>query len=81
MNIIERGKEGFSIPIKNWVKKELKPMMLDSLSEKNVKEKGYFDSQFVNRLVDEHLQGRENHSHRLWALMVFHMWHDLYMKN
>lgn len=79
MQIIERGKEGFSIPIKNWVKQELKPMMLDALSERNVKDKGYFDPVFVNRLVQEHLSGRENHSHRLWALMVFHMWHDLYM--
>ncbi len=80
MNIIERGKEGFSIPIKNWVKNELKPMMMQALSEQNVKDKGFFDPQFVNRLVDEHLKGRENHSHRIWALMVFHMWHDLYMK-
>ena len=81
LQIIERGKEGFSIPIKNWIKNEIKPIMLDSLSEKNVREKGYFDPQFVNRLVDEHLQGKENHSHRIWALMVFHMWYDLYMKN
>ena len=79
--ILERGKEGFSIPIKNWIKNELKPMMLESLSEKNVKEKGYFDPQFVNRLVDEHVKGKENHSHRLWALMVFHIWYDLYMKS
>ncbi len=80
LNIIERGKEGFSIPIKNWVKKELKPHMMDALSERNVKDKGYFNPNYVNRLVQEHLVGRENHSHRLWALMVFHMWHDLYMK-
>ncbi|MBN1464592.1 asparagine synthase (glutamine-hydrolyzing) [candidate division KSB1 bacterium] len=81
LSIIERGKEGFSIPIKNWIKNELKPMMLESLSEKNVKEKGYFDPQFVKRLVSEHLKSRENHSHRLWALMVFHLWYDLYMKH
>jgi asparagine synthase (glutamine-hydrolysing) len=79
--IIQRGKEGFSIPIKNWLKNELKPLMMFSLSEKNVREKGFFDPQYVNRLVDEHVQGRENHSHRLWALMVFHIWHDLYMKD
>ncbi|MBN1560738.1 asparagine synthase (glutamine-hydrolyzing) [candidate division KSB1 bacterium] len=81
LTVIERGKEGFSIPIKNWLKNELKPMMLESLSEKNVVEKGYFDPQFVNRLVNEHLKSKENHSHRLWALMVFHLWYDLYMKD
>ncbi len=80
MDILERGKEGFSIPIKNWLKNELKPMMMSALSEQNIKDKGFFDPQYVNRLVDEHLKGRENHSHRIWALMVFHMWYDLYMK-
>lgn len=80
LQIIERGKEGFSIPIKNWLKNELKSMMLDSLSEANVRDKGFFDPRYVNRLVSEHINGNENHSHRLWALMVFHMWHDLYMK-
>lgn len=81
LKIIERGKEGFSIPIKNWLKAELKPMMMSVLSEQNIKDKGFFDPLFVSRLVDEHIQGQENHSHRLWALIVFHMWYELYMRN
>ncbi|MBN1480455.1 asparagine synthase (glutamine-hydrolyzing) [candidate division KSB1 bacterium] len=81
LTILERGKEGFSIPIKNWIKSELKPMMMSALSEQNIKEKGFFDPSCVRRLVDEHLKGQENHSHRLWALIVFHMWYDLYMNN
>ena len=78
--IINRGKEGFSIPIKNWMKNELKPMMMDALSESKVKDAGFFDPRYVNRLINEHLQGSENHSHRLWALMMFHMWRDIYLK-
>lgn len=78
--ILNRGKEGFSIPIKNWMKNELKPMMLDSLSETNVKNAGYFEPKYVTHLVNEHLTGKENHSHRLWALMMFHMWRDVYLK-
>jgi asparagine synthase (glutamine-hydrolysing) len=73
--ILKRGKEGFSIPIKNWMKQELKPMMLDALSEQQVRDTGFFEPRTVRRLIDEHLAGRENHSHRLWALMVFHLWY------
>ncbi len=80
-SILDRGKEGFSIPIKNWMKQELKPLMTDALSEKNVREKGFFSPQYVQRLIKEHLANRENHSHRLWALMVFHLWYDFYMKS
>lgn len=77
--IIKRGKEGFSIPIKNWLKQELRPLMLDVLSPARLKRDGFFDAAYVRRLVDEHLRGVENHSHRLWALTVFGIWHDHYL--
>lgn len=78
--ILSRGKEGFSIPIKNWMKNELQPMLLDALSPDRLREHGYFNVTFIAKLIDDHLKGKENHSHRLWALMVFQMWHDLYLK-
>ncbi|MBN1541004.1 asparagine synthase (glutamine-hydrolyzing) [candidate division KSB1 bacterium] len=72
--IIHRGKEGFSIPIKNWMKNELKPMMLDALSPSSLSDSGFFNPDTVQQMIQDHLQGRENHSHRLWALMVFQLW-------
>jgi asparagine synthase (glutamine-hydrolysing) len=79
--IQRRGKEGFSIPIKNWLKNELRPLMLEVLSPANIKRSGFFDPQEVQRLVDEHLRNVENHSHRLWALMMFGIWHDTYLNS
>ncbi len=79
--IIGRGKEGFSIPIKNWLKNELRPMMLEVLSPAALKRDGFFNADHVQRLVNEHVQGVENHSHRLWALMVFGIWRNQYLQN
>jgi len=79
--ILHRGKEGFSIPIKNWLRNELKPVMLDVLSSDNIKRDGFFNDGYVQSLIKEHLDGVENHSHRLWALMVFGIWRDVYLKN
>jgi asparagine synthase (glutamine-hydrolysing) len=73
---IYRQKEGFSIPIKNWLRTDLKELMLDTLSEQRIVAMGYFSYPYVARLIAEHLQNRENHAHRLWALMQFHLWHD-----
>ncbi len=78
-DILYRGKEGFSIPIKNWLKEDLKPMMMDILSPEKIKREGFFNTDFVEKLKQEHLQGVENHSHRLWALMIFGKWYDHYM--
>jgi len=77
----KRDKQGFSIPIKNWIRSELRSMMLDLLDENRIKQQGFFNPFYVSQLVDEHLKGVENHSHKLWALMVFEQWYDLYGKS
>ena len=79
-NILYRGKEGFSIPIKNWLKTDLNPMMMDVLSTDTLKRQGFFEPKQVQRLIQEHMTNRENHSHRLWALMMFGIWYDNYIK-
>ncbi len=73
-----RGKQGFSIPIKNWIRGELKPMMLDLLDGTSLRNQGLFRPETVSALIDGHLKGRANHSHQLWALMVFQQWNRLY---
>ena len=69
-----RKKEGFSIPIKNWLRRELQPLMRDLLSPERIRARGLFDRAEVSRLVDAHVAGRENHAHTLFPLMVFERW-------
>jgi asparagine synthase (glutamine-hydrolysing) len=77
--IQRRDKRGFSIPIKNWIRHQLRPMMTDLLAESRLRREGFFNTAWVSRLVDEHLRGTHNHSHTLWALMVFESWYGAYM--
>lgn len=69
-----RPKEGFSIPIKNWLRRELQPLMRTLLSPDRVARRGLFDSAEVTRFIDAHVAGRENHAHTLFPLMVFERW-------
>lgn len=78
-DILYRDKQGFSIPIKNWLMNELRPLMENALSSERIKREGLFNPPYIDRLKTEHLNGVENHSHRLWALMVFEIWRDLYL--
>lgn len=73
-SIIHRRKEGFSIPMKNWLRSELRPLMLELLSEERIHRRGLFRWPAVERQVSEHLEGRANHAHRLFPLMVFERW-------
>jgi asparagine synthase (glutamine-hydrolysing) len=76
---IYRRKEGFSIPIKHWLRHELKDLMLDYLSRERIQNAGYFQYSEVRRMLDRHLAGRANHSHQLWALLVFEIWREHYL--
>jgi asparagine synthase (glutamine-hydrolysing) len=79
--ILRRDKQGFSIPIKNWIRGQLRPMMTDLLAADRIRREGFFDAAYISRLVDEHLRSVANHSHKLWALMVFESWYQTYMEN
>ncbi len=77
--ILHRKKEGFSIPIKNWLKKELRPLMEDVLSEQRIKREGLFNAPYIEKLKADHLKGAANNSHQLWPLIVFECWRDKYL--
>jgi asparagine synthase (glutamine-hydrolysing) len=76
---IYRSKEGFSIPIKHWLRSELKHLLLDHLSEARIRDGGLFRYEAVKGMLDAHLGGRKNFSHQLWALLVFEIWKDCYL--
>jgi len=78
--IIDRRKEGFSIPIKNWLKTDLKDLMMETLSEKRVKESGLFNHDAVQKMIREHLNNTQNHAHRLWSLILFNIWREKFLK-
>jgi asparagine synthase (glutamine-hydrolysing) len=72
--ILNRPKQGFSIPLKHWLRGPLRPLLTDLLAETTVRRRGYFEPAVVTGWVGDHLRGRADHSHRLWALMAFEMW-------
>lgn len=71
---VYRPKEGFSIPIKHWLRAELRPMLEECLAPERIRADGLFSAQTIERLKREHLSSRADHSHILWALLVFHDW-------
>ena len=73
---VYRPKEGFSIPIKNWLKQEFRGLIEQYLAPQRLRQAGLFVPEVVARLWGEHLENRANHSHLLWSLLVFEQWRD-----
>jgi asparagine synthase (glutamine-hydrolysing) len=74
--ILCRGKEGFSMPMKNWLNGAWNPLMHELLSGENLARDGLFDARYIELLMREHEARTHNHSHLLWGLMVFQLWRD-----
>ncbi len=79
-NILHRPKKGFGIPIAEWLKGRLNPLMQEMLAPKRLKEQGLFNSDYVQRLIREHESGKASHHKELWTLLVFQLWSDNFLE-
>lgn len=77
--ILYREKQGFGVPISEWINQRLKERILGDLSERRTLERGYCDPKYVDLLVNEHSRGRRDHSHALWTLWMFELWQRRYV--
>jgi asparagine synthase (glutamine-hydrolysing) len=78
-DLLDRPKQGFGVPVGHWFRGELRDTFGDILGSALSRQRGYFESAFVDRILAEHLAGKRDHSWRLWQLLVFELWHRQYM--
>ena len=76
VEILNRKKQGFMIPIGTWMKNELRPMFEAYFDPGRLRRQGLFDPQQVNALFQDHLSGKVQKTNQLWALLVFQLWHE-----
>ena len=74
--IIKRRKQGFSVPVAEWLNSKLNPLVRDLLAPDRIKNQGLFNPVFVQKLLNEHETGKANHHKTLWTLLIFQLWCD-----
>ncbi len=79
-DILHRPKKGFGIPIAEWLKGRLNPLMHEMLDAKRLKEQGLFNADYVQKLISEHETGKASHHKELWTLLVFQLWQQNFLK-
>ena len=77
--ILDRKKQGFGVPLGAWFRGGLTDVFADVLGSARTRQRGYFEPAFINRIVQEHLSGRRDHTLQLWQLLVFELWHRHYL--
>lgn len=77
--VIYRKKKGFSVPLTIWFRDALKPFITEVLSDDSLTRSGYFNTKYVQQILDEHMRGQRNHDEKLFALLSFSVWHNRYL--
>jgi asparagine synthase (glutamine-hydrolysing) len=78
-DIVNRKKKGFGIPMARWLTGDLKPLLQELLNRDRIRKEGYFDPDFVQDLIDQHMAQKVDNRKALWTLMAFQMWKEKWM--
>lgn len=78
-DILYRKKMGFSVPLANWLREEIKDLAEDYLFNRGCGIQQFFNMPVVFELWEEHQSKKTDHSTLLWSLLIFQMWYYNYI--
>jgi asparagine synthase (glutamine-hydrolysing) len=76
--ILDRKKQGFSPPDQSWYRGPTMGYVRDILLNERALSRGFFNSDYIRRVVDEHTAGKVNHRLLLWSLLSFEWWNRIF---
>lgn len=77
--ILKRKKMGFGVPLARWFRNELKDYVYEILLDDCTIRRGYFKKESVQRLLDDHVALRYDHSPKIWALLFLETWFRVFL--
>jgi asparagine synthase (glutamine-hydrolysing) len=77
--ILDRPKQGFGVPLQQWINDQLRERIHETLLEQRTRERGFIEDSYVRRLLDEHERHRRDHSGQLWALFMLEEWQRIFV--
>jgi asparagine synthase (glutamine-hydrolysing) len=77
--VLRRKKMGFGVPISRWIRNELRNYVYEVLLDRKTLDRGYFKKEGIERLLNEHIALRYDHSAKIWALLFLETWFRIFM--
>ena len=72
--LIDRPKQGFSMPVNEWLRGPLRQWAEDLISKKNLPSDGLLNGDLVRLIWKEHISGNRNWEYRLWPVLMWQQW-------
>lgn len=74
--LMDRPKQGFAIPIDNWLAHDLKEKVLYYLNDPKIEQQGIFQVDFIQKLKRDFYSGKKELAQKLWYVLMFQMWYE-----
>jgi asparagine synthase (glutamine-hydrolysing) len=78
-SITNRPKQGFSVPMKDWLRGDLRYLLDDHIIGNGARVGDWLDLPCARKLAREHVEGRRNHQHLLWSIVCLSLWKERYV--
>jgi asparagine synthase (glutamine-hydrolysing) len=72
--VLHRPKRGLTLPVQQWLRGGLRPILEDLVLDRHFAERGHFRQDRVAQMYRDHLAGRADHGYALWNLIVLELW-------
>jgi asparagine synthase (glutamine-hydrolysing) len=77
--VLGQPKAGFAAPTDYWLANDLKEMTDDLLAESNIKTRGLFRPESIQKLIREHRSGTQDWSMQIWQFLTLELWTQSYL--
>jgi asparagine synthase (glutamine-hydrolysing) len=78
-SVLKRRKMGFTVPLSDWLRTELRDLPSEVLLDPASLSRGYFREDAVRNLIADHRDHRADNANKLWALMQFELWQRMWV--
>ena len=77
-HVLYEKKRGFPVPLKKWLRDDLYVWANRNIS--NAKTSTFMNKDYALKLLNEHLQRKHDHSRKLWAIIIFNLWYEIFIE-
>ena len=71
---LDRKKVGFRVPVSEWFRGSMREYIVDNLTGSSSLSQAYFQRPMLDRILDEHMRGRQNHEKLIWSMVSLETW-------
>lgn len=79
-SLITRKKQGFGFPLAYWMRNELKAFLREIVKESRFIENQLFSREYVDNMIEEHINGKRDHNYRIWIFMNLELWYRIFIE-